>query len=401
MKKQNKTMDLIQNKHRASELPTHEAEHFSNEKLEKSIHFHSSLPGYKATPLERLDNLAKHLNVGAIYVKDESKRFGLNAFKGLGGIFAIASYFARKLDLDLSKTDFQKLVDRASSLPKVTFATVTSGNHGRGVAWAAKLFNQHARIYLPKGSSTSRSDAIKEYGAEAYLSELNYDDTVLRVAKMAAKNDWVLLQDTAWEGYEEIPLDIMQGYTTIVSEIVDQLGSEPLHNITHVFLQAGVGSFAAAIAGAIYQLYPKKSPKIIIVEPRDAGCFYQSALDDSGKPQRVQGKLDTMMAGLACGEPNPLAWMILKSISDYFILADDTISAKGMKILGNPLDDDAKIISGESGAIPIGVVHEILSHPKNRQIQNELQLDKTSKILVINTEGDTDPDNYHKIVNHP
>lgn len=392
-------MNWTQNPHKRSELTTLELEYFSEREIEKSIHFHSSLPGYEATPLERLDNLAKHLDVGIIYVKDESKRFGLKAFKGLGGSFAIASYFSKKLALDLSKTDFQELVDHVSSLPKATFATVTSGNHGRGVAWAAKLFNQNARIYLPKDSSTSRSDAIKEYGAEAYLSDLNYDDTVLRVAEMAAKNNWVLLQDTAWEGYETIPIYIMQGYTTIIAEIVEQLNAEPLHNITHVFLQAGVGSFAAAIAAAIHNLAKKNPPKIVIIESEEANCFYQSTLHNSGEPQRVYGKLDTMMAGLACGEPNPVAWKILKSISDYFLSADDAISAKGMQILGNPLNDDAIIISGESGAIPLGVLHDILSHDKNSSLKNELQLDEKSNILLISTEGDTDPDHYQKIIN--
>lgn len=376
-------------------------DHFSESEMKKAITFHSSMPNYETTPLHRLDSLSEHLGVGSIYVKDESKRFGLNAFKGLGGSYAIASYFAKELSLDLKTTSFQALIESVSSLPKVTFSTVTAGNHGKGVAWAAQLFNQDAKVYMPKGSSESRLNAIKEFGAESYLSDVNYDDTVLQVAELAAENNWVLFQDTAWEGYETIPLYIIQGYMTIMAEIAEQLKTATLNNVTHIFLQAGVGSFAASIAAAFHHLTANanKSPKIIIVEPMEAECLYQSAKDASGDPQRVYGDLDTMMAGLACGEPNPVAWDILKSISDYFLSTDDTISAKGMQVLGKPLGGDAKVISGESGAVTLGALYEILANDQNGTLKEELGLDESSNILVISTEGDTDPENYQKVIN--
>lgn len=392
-------MKWTHNQHKKSGSSIQEFHSFSKIELEKPFHFHSSLPEYEATPLHHLEHLAKTLGVGTIYVKDESKRFGLNAFKGLGGSYAIASYFARKLSFDLNQTDFQELANQVSSLPKVTFSTVTAGNHGKGVAWAAKIFNQDAKIYMPKGTSASRLNAIKESGAKSYLSDLNYDDTVSWVARSAAENNQVLIQDTSWEGYEKIPLYIMQGYTTIIAEIIEQLQPASLEHITHIFLQAGVGSFAAAMAATVHNLTMKKPPKIVVVEPEKANCFYQSALHNSGEPQQVHGNLDTMMAGLACGKPNPAAWSILKSISDYFVSADDTTSAKGMQISGNPMGNDARIISGESGALPLGVLHDMLRKNKNSLLKSELRLDASSNILIINTEGDTDPDNYRKIVN--
>jgi len=206
------------------------------------------------------------------------------------------------------------------------------------------------------------------------------------------------MQDTAWEDYETIPLFIMQGYTTIVSEMAETLKELSLNNITHIILQAGVGSFAASIAAAFYHLRPDTYPKLIVVEPENADCLYQSVLHTAGEPQRVHGDLATMMAGLACGEPNPIGWDILRSASDFFFSCTDTISANGMRLLANPTGGDEKIVSGESGAVPLGLLYELFSNEALHDIKEELELDDTSNILVINTEGDTDPDNYRRIV---
>lgn len=377
---------------------TQETQHFCEKEIKKAINLHSSIPEYKPTPLHSLSGLSDFLGVKGIYIKDESKRFGLNAFKGLGVSYAMASYFSRELSLDLNSTNFQMLVEHVKSSPKVTFATATDGNHGKGVAWAAGLFGQHAKVYMPKGSSLSRLNAVQQLGADACITDLNYDDTVQMVADLASDNNWDLIQDTAWEGYEMIPLYIMQGYTTIIAEIVEQLKDESLSEITHVFLQAGVGSFAASIAAAIYNVTAGSTPKIVIVEPSQADCLHQSALHPTGAPQRVYGDLFTMMAGLACGEPNPVGWKILKSISDYFFSCDDSISAEGMRVLGNPIGQDAKVISGESGAVPLGLLYELMSNNELEEVKNKLELDDSSNILVISTEGDTDPINYRKVV---
>lgn len=187
----------------------------------------------------------------------------------------------------------------------------------------------------------------------------------------------------------------MQGYTTIVAEIVEQLS---FREISHVFLQAGVGSFAGAIAAAISHSASDSAPKIIIVEPSEADCFYQSAQSTTGEAQRVYGNLSTMMAGLACGEPNPIGWEILKRTSDYFFSCDDSISAKGMRVLSSPVHHDVKIISGESGAVPLGLLHELMTIDQLNEIKYRLGLDDSSSILIINTEGDTDPVNYKTII---
>ncbi|SHF25508.1 diaminopropionate ammonia-lyase [Seinonella peptonophila] len=372
-------------------------QHFKPGLVDHIHRFHKTIPEYSPTPLYQLKALSAKLGIGKIYVKDESKRFGLNAFKALGATYTIAKHFAKQLSIDLSSTNFLNLIERVKSLPTTTFATTTDGNHGKGVAWAASLFHQPARIFMPKGSASARLEAIRNLGAQAEMTDLNYDDTVKMVAKLAKENGWVLVQDTAWEGYEEIPIHIMQGYLTIIGEIKEQLSKESFNQISHVILQAGVGSFPAAIAAAIYQI-SNDPPSFIIVEPEQANCFYQSAFHSSGLPQRVYGNLTTMMAGLACGKPNPFAWAILKSTSDFFFSCADKVSEKGMRVLGNPLKEDPRIIAGESGAVPLGLLYELLSYNRWESIRSQLKLDLSSNILVINTEGDTDPVNYRNIV---
>jgi diaminopropionate ammonia-lyase len=378
--------------------PAKEFASFTKEKVDGVYQFHTSMPVYEETPLHSLKGLSDYLGVQNVFVKDESKRFGLNAFKGLGVSYAVADYYAKQLNIHLHEVDFNELIQLTKQLPQVTFTTATDGNHGKSLAWAAQLFGQPAKIFMPKGSSPSRLEAIRSFGAEATETDLNYDDTVQMVAEMAKQHNWVVIQDTAWEGYEEIPLAIMQGYSTIVLETMNQLSKQSFHEITHVFLQAGVGSFASAIASTITSLAEGTPPKIIIVEPEQADCLYQSALDDSGQPKRVYGDLNTIMAGLACGDPNPIAWNLLKTTVHHFFSCGDEIAAKGMRVLGNPIGTDARIIAGESGAAPLGFVYEVMNNPELVTTRQDLNLGKDSNVLVINTEGDTDPDSYRKIV---
>lgn len=372
-------------------------EPFSVKQLKAISRFHTSIPEYRPTSLYSLSELAKLLGVGQIYVKDESSRFGLQAFKGLGASYAIASYFARLLQCDLSSFTFTELKKRIQP-NSTTFATATDGNHGKGVAWAARLFEQSAKVFLPKGTSLARFNAIREQGADAEITDLNYDDTVKMVASLAEEHGWVVVQDTAWEGYEQIPLDIMQGYMTIISEIVDQLEETSLDQMTHVILQAGVGSFPAAIAAAIGELTSPSMPKIFIVEPEKAACFYHSVSHSSGAPIQVSGELTTMMAGLACGRPSPLAWTILKSLGSLFFACEDEMSVIGMRVLGNPIASDHRIIAGESGAAPLGLLYELLSRPQWQKQRKEWGLDQSAKVLLINTEGATDPVTYQRVV---
>lgn len=372
-------------------------EGFSKEIRQKVYNYHQSLPGYQMTPLESLDQLAGHLQIDKLWVKNEAGRFDLNAFKGLGASYAVAAYFAERLNLDLENLSFEELNHEISRVDKVTLATATDGNHGKSLAWAARLFNQDAVVYMPKGSSPERLEAIRSEGARAEMTELNYDATVKLIAEEAEEEGWVVIQDTAWEGYEKIPLWIMQGYSTLVSEIRGQLAEE-LETVTHVILQAGVGSFAAAVLSSLLSELPDKEVQFIIVESDQADPFFQSAHRKDGQAVSVEGDLATIMAGLACGKASSTAWEVLKEKADFFASCSDEVSARGMRVLGNPLLGDPAIRAGESGAVPVGFLYEVIQNPHYQDLKTSLSLGKHARVLVINTEGDTDPENYRKIV---
>lgn len=372
-------------------------EGFSKEIRQKVYNYHQSLPGYQMTPLESLNQLAGHLQIDKLWVKNEAGRFNLNAFKGLGASYAVAAYFAERLNLDLENLSFEELNHEISRADKVTLATATDGNHGKSLAWAARLFNQDAVVYMPKGSSPERLEAIRSEGARAEMTELNYDATVKLIAEEAEEEGWVVIQDTAWEGYEKIPLWIMQGYSTLVSEIRGQLAEE-LETVTHVILQAGVGSFAAAVLSSLLSELPDKEVQFIIVESDQADPFFQSAHRKDGQAVSVEGDLATIMAGLACGKTSSTAWEVLKEKADFFASCSDEVSARGMRVLGNPLMGDSAIRAGESGAVPVGFLYEVIQNPHYQDLKTSLSLGKHARVLVINTEGDTDPENYRNIV---
>lgn len=361
---------------------------FSVEEAQKALAFHSRLDGYEPTPLRKLDVLAASLGISGMYVKDESKRFGLNAFKGLGGSYALGKVIAEKMG---------RAVGDLSDIPEgsFTFVTATDGNHGRGIAWAAKNLSQHAVVYMPKGSSKERLENIRALGAEAEITDLNYDDTVRFAKEQAEKNNWILVQDTAWEGYEEIPSWIMQGYTTMALEAAQQLGDTVP---THIFLQAGVGAMAGAVTGFFSNYYSEKPPKIIIVEPDRASCLFKTAKADDGALHKVEGDLDSIMAGLCCGEVCTVGWEVLRHHAGYFFSCPDYISADGMRVLGNPLKGDEPVISGESGAVTSGLVYHLMTDEDLAQFRETIGLGEDSVVLCISTEGDTDRENYRHIV---
>lgn len=383
-------LELIKNK--AGKNNQKCLEPFNQEALKKVLNLHKSMWGYyHGTPLIELKALADWFGVKGIVVKDESKRFGLNAFKALGASYAISCYLAKLLDRKIEDLTFDYLMSEEVKglVGKLVFATATDGNHGRGVAWVARLLGFEAVIYMPKGSSAERVKNIEREGARVRVTNFNYDDTVRMLAKDAKNNGWIIVQDSAWEGYEEIPLWIMQGYTTMVAEALDSLPEAP----THVFAQAGVGSMAAAVQAVITNKHYAHEPVFTILEASAANCFYRSFEQD--KPVSVGGELNTMMAGLACGESNFLAWDILHSYSDFCLSCKDEVAALGMRLLANPLGDDPKIIAGESGAIGAGVIGLL---EKFHNLKSELGLNKNSILLLFNTEGATDSDNYYDIV---
>ena len=387
------------NKQKSSVL-TNAAQTFNLDETKKVMEFHSGFAGYQPTPLRNLTSLAKKLGISGFYVKDESYRFGLNAFKVLGGSYAMSRYIADRLGLDLSEMTFDKITspEIQKKLGKITFVTATDGNHGRGVAWVAARLGQKAVVYMPKGSSEQRLNNIKNEGAEATITDLNYDDAVRLAEAQAKKYGWVVVQDTAWEGYQDIPLWIMQGYATMAMEAYQQLLQAQSESPTHVFLQAGVGSFAAAVQAFLVNAYHDAPPKVIIVEPNAADCIFKSFEADDGKAKFVGGEMNTIMAGLACGEPNTIGWEILRNLSDMAISCPDWVSAYGMRVLGNPLGSDERVISGESGALPAGIASLIMTSDKLLPIREALCIDETSRILVFSTEGDTDPEKYRSIV---
>ena len=370
---------------------------FSLREAEKARTFHSSLPGYAPSPLRSLPALSDQLGIGSIFIKDESTRFSLNAFKVLGGSYAAGRWVSELLGYPETSLPYSGITseEAKSRLGNITFVTATDGNHGRGVAWTAARLRQGCVVYLPRGSADERVENIRALGARAEVTGMNYDDTVRFAAAEAERNGWILMQDTSSEGYEDIPLHIMQGYMTVALEAAEQLnGIKP----THVFLQAGVGSMAGAIAGFFSSVYGEERPVITIVEPHSAACLYLSAKAGDGKPHSATGDLSTCMAGLACGEPCPIAWEVLKNTADCFLSVPEYAAAYGIRILAAPCAGDPPVISGESGAAAFGSAMCLLTEQKYRAIRERLGLNSSSRLLFISTEGATDRENYRKIV---
>lgn len=368
--------------------------------VERAMAFHRTVPGYAPTPLVALPALARELGVDKLWVKDESKRFGLNAFKALGGSYAIARWMGEKLGLEGEALTFQALTapESREKLGEVTFVTATDGNHGRGVAWAAWELGQRAVVYLPKGSARERLENIRALGAQAEITDLNYDDAVRLAARKGEEEGWVLIQDTAWPGYEQIPAWIMEGYTTLAGEIFDQLDEAGEEPPTHLFLQAGVGSFAGAVLGSARCRWGKSCPVTCIVEPDQADCLYRTAKAADGQMHPVTGQMDSMMAGLCCGEPCTLAWDILGPCADAFLSCPDDYAALGMRLLGRPRGSDPAVVSGESGAVGVGALAGILQEERLHDLCWTLGLGPKARVLCISTEGDTDRANYQKIL---
>jgi len=369
---------------------------FDQETACKVRAFHETFPQYTPTPLVTLSDTAKALGLGAVYVKDESFRFGLNAFKVLGGSYAIGRILAQRAGLEESAISHRLLTSPIirEQLGTLTFVTATDGNHGRGVAWAAREFGHNSVVYMPKGSVQIRLDNIRLAGAQASITDLCYDDAVRLARKMAEQEGWLIVQDTGWAGYEQIPQWIMQGYTTMGLEAWEQLPEKP----THIFLQAGVGSMAAAIAALFCNLCGDEKPVITIVEPLKADCFFRTAKANDGRLHTVTESMDTIMAGLACGEPCPDAWKILRQSAMHYIACPDSAAVAGMRLLARPCGKDQTIVSGESGASAFGCVSQIMALPELKPLRQQLGLDNTSKVLFFSTEGDTDPDNYRTII---
>jgi diaminopropionate ammonia-lyase len=367
--------------------------------MEKAHRFHQSFPQYAETPLVNLSHLASYFGVQGIFIKDESFRFDLNAFKVLGGSYAIARYIAKELGRDIADIGYHALVsdETKQRLGDITFYTATDGNHGRGVAWAANRLRQKSVVLMPKGSSQTRLQNILKEGADASITDLNYDDAVRLANKMASQDPrGVMVQDTAWEGYEDIPGWIMQGYGSMSFEVMRQLKAAGVERPTHIFVQAGVGSLAGSVVGYFANLFPDNPPVMTVVEASAADCLYISSL--AGKLVGVKGNLSTIMAGLACGEGNTISWEILKNQSRFFVSAPDWVAARGMRVLGVPLKGDSKVISGESGAVTAGLLFTLLRDAEYQDFREALGINADSTVLLFSTEGNTDPEKFRDVV---
>lgn len=367
------------------------------EEVKKARSFHESFPQYAETPLADLKGMAEYLGLDRVCVKDESYRFGLNAFKVLGGSYAIARYIGEETGKDISELPYSVLTSQElrERFGTATFYSATDGNHGRGVAWAANKLHQKSVIIMPKGSTVTRLNHIKAENAEAWISDVNYDECVRQAAKLAEKTEHgVMVQDTAWEGYEKIPAWIMEGYGTMADEAGDQYGERP----THIFVQAGVGSLAGAVVGYFANRYRENPPVMVVVEASAADCLYRGAAAGDGEIRIVDGDMETIMAGLACGEPNITSWDILKNHVSCFISLEDCAAARGMRMLAAPLKGDRQVVSGESGAASFAALAAIMRKDEYKELREKLGLGKDSKVLCFSTEGDTDPERWKNIV---
>ena len=374
---------------------------FDEQQADKVRRVHEQISGFGPTSLTELPALAGRLGVKAVFVKDESSRFGLKAFKGLGGTWAMFRMICEVLGLDPEAVSPEEL--RHSPYHERTkdlvFVTTTDGNHGKGVSWAAAYFGVTAHVFMPEGSAPVRARAIREAGnADVVITDKTYDECVVYTRQLAEENGWLLIQDTSWEGYEKVPLWIMQGYLTMAREAAWQLEKQGFAGPTHVFLQAGVGSMAAAVAAYFKNRYGGNCPVVACAEPEAAACIYESVEAGDGEVHTASGSGQTVMAGLNCGTPCTVAWDILKECMDYAIVCDDELTLRGMRLLGRPLPGDERIISGESGAVTAGILDAVMSEEDCVSVRNALGLNAGSVVLLFSTEGDTDPEHYAELV---
>lgn len=339
--------------------------------------FHTTLEDYKPTPLVELNNLAVKFGVKKIYVKDESFRFGLNAFKALGASYAM-----------------HRLLEQDPSIE--TFCTATDGNHGRAVAWAAKMFGKNSRIFVPQGTTVARIEAIQGEGGFVELMDRNYEDTCAYAQIMAGGNGWTLVQDTTMENYDEIPAHIMTGYLTHFIEEEGTINLLPEAQIDLVFLQSGVGSWPAAAAWYYTNRYGNKKPKLVIVEPAEAAGLLASF--EEGNRTSPQGNFTTIMAGLNCGIPSASAWEILKNTVDAVVAVDDTYAVEAIREFYFSQEGDPRIMAGESGAGGLAGFIAIMQDERFEAVKKHLGINETSRILFFNTEGATDPPSFQRII---
>ena len=351
--------------------------------------------GYAPTPLCSLPALAEHLAVAALLVKDESGRSTLGSFKALGGAYAVL----RLVLSEAGKAHGKAFSPADLGSPAVcgyarslTVACATDGNHGRSVAYGARVTGCKAVIFVHAGVSESRAEAMRALGADIVRVAGSYDDSVAEAAHRAAESGWHIVSDTSWPGYEETPARVMQGYLVMVDEAYRrcrELDRMP----THVFLQAGVGGLAGAVAAHWALRCPKETPRFIVVEPDKAACLLHSSI--AQRPVRIPATDPTVMAMLECYEPSLIAWRILERLAYAFMAIDDASALRAMRSFARPLAGDPFILSGESGCAGLA---GLLAAAADERARSALSLDERSVVLVFNTEGATDRERYESLL---
>ncbi|MBY6206215.1 MULTISPECIES: diaminopropionate ammonia-lyase [Halomonas] len=345
-------------------------------------------PGYAPTPLVGLDGLAKACGVAVIDYKDEAERFSLKSFKALGGAYAVLRLIKRRLG-EAVTSDALMRGEYRTALEGLTVCCATDGNHGRSVAWGASQFGVRCVIYLHATVSEGREQAIADFGAEIRRVPGNYDDSVRQAAEDAAEYGWCVVSDTSYPGYMDVPRDVMQGYSVMVDEAVAQMRQPP----THCFVQGGVGGLAAATLAQLWEAYGAERPRLVVVEPERAACLLASA--EAGRPVAVEGELDTLMAGLACGEVSLLAWEVLDEGVDDYVAVSDEAAVEVMQLLAAGVAGDSPLVAGESAVAGLA---GLLIAQQDPELGARLGLTAESRVLLIGSEGATDDDVYRELV---
>lgn len=347
------------------------------------------------TPLYNLPSLASELGVAQVLVKDESVRSQLGSFKALGAPIALVRLIMRAFAERQFRAADLFAGKHAAALANFTVISATDGNHGRALAAAAQSIGCRCVIVLHANVSVERETAIAAYGAQIVRITGNYDESVEEAASLAERNSWLVVSDTSYEGYQDIPRDVMQGYGTIPAEIIEDLQAQstPWPPFTHVFLQGGVGGLAAGIASHLWEHFAEQRPTFIVVEPAQADCLYQSA--KSGKAAKATGSVDSVMAGLACGETSPLAWQFLQPCVDFFMTIEDDEAVASMKRLAQGSQQDIPLVAGESAVAGLSALTRLMHAPS---LAADVGLDGQSRVLLISTEGATAPGVYEELV---
>lgn len=361
---------------------------------------HWAIPGYAPTPLHDLPMLAARLGTGAVLLKDEAKRFGLNAFKSLGATYAVYRELKYAWTKQFGRPFTPEMMTDGESvrrLGKFTVCAATAGNHGRALAWVARQCGLRAVIVVPARTAPARIDSIRAEGAEVIEIEGDYDAAVARAADESATNGWCVIADFGTPGYSAIPTWIESGYSTMFMEVVEQLEArgEPLPDI--VVVQGGGGCFSAGAVRAIRRLW-RQQPFVIVVEPLETPSFTASAMHPDGRLSVADGTHRTVCNGLNCPTPSMSSWPTLRAGVDVFAAVDDDAVESAMRTLGRPEGDDPRIVSGASGAAGLAGLTMLSSEDEFRPLREGLGLNETCRVLIVNTEGDTDPVHYRRIV---